>query len=381
MEPSVSAPAALASAIPASAVPADSPLLTVEAALDPAIPAASADIPVLQAGPTQGVLQAGPTQGVPCAPEEPHAVANYVLANSLVDETYTESACSSNTRTIYNLHDVYFAGSTPSCEEVVIAHNPEYGTCLFLDHEIQSASSDEAIYHEHLVHPALNATVGKPGKHVLVVGGGEGATCREVLKWSVDSVATVDWVDIDKPLVDLCRKHMAYAGDDVYNDPRLEFHAADIRAFLKSTEVRYDVIILDLPDPDAETLMAESKKEDETSHSLYSVAFFQMLKAHLATDGVIASHCGPVLPGGDPEQRRAGLHWIQKAAAAAAVDRGTAYHVGIPSFQGEWGFWMSTRPSGSSYFPPGLFVMDLTTQTAAFMWPDYWLSSFVGIIL
>jgi len=359
MEPSVSAPAALASVALASA------------ALASAVPA---DTPVLQAGPTQGVLP------VPCAPEEPHAVANYVLANSLVDNTYTESACSSNTRTIYNLHDVYFAGSTPSCEEVVIAHNPEYGTCLFLDHEIQSASSDEAIYHEHLVHPALNATVGKPGKHVLVVGGGEGATCREVLKWSVDSVATVDWVDIDKPLVDLCRKHMAYAGDDVYNDPRLEFHAADIRAFLKSTEVRYDVIILDLPDPDAETLMAESKKE-ETSHSLYSVAFFQMLKAHLATDGVIASHCGPVLPGGDPEQRRAGLHWIQKAAAAAAVDRGTAYHVGIPSFQGEWGFWMSTRPSGSSYFPPGLFVMDLTTQTAAFMWPDYWLSSFVGIIL
>ena len=309
----------------------------------------------------------------------PHAVANYDLAFWLHGGTYTESACSSDSQTVYRIGDVLFAGSTPSCSEVVIATNPEYGMCLFLDHEIQSASSDEAIYHEHLVHPALNATADKSGKHVLIVGGGEGATAREVLKWSVDSVATVDWVDIDGPLVDLCRKHLAYATDDVYNDPRLRFHAADIRTFLMGlgADVLYDVILLDLPDPDTDSLTAEGAASPP---SLYSTDFFRLLKSHMTHDGVVASHCGPVLPGGDPVRRRAGLHWIQKTAAKAGFPVGAAYHVGIPSFQGEWGFWMSTIPSASTVFPAGLVVMDLMAQTTAFSWPDYWLSSFLGIV-
>ena len=307
----------------------------------------------------------------------PRSVANYELAFSLHGGTYTEAACSSETQTIYKIKEALFAGSTPSCSEVVIATNAEYGTCLFLDHEIQSASSDEAIYHEHLVHPVLNATAEKMHKHVLIVGGGEGATAREVLKWSVDSVATVDWVDIDKPLVDLCRRHLAYATDEVYNDPRLVYHDADIRAFLASKkDVKYDVILLDLPDPDVESLTSEGASSPP---SLYSLAFFQWLKTHLTPDGAIATHSGPVLPGGDPETRRAGLHWIQKTAASAELGRGTAYHVGISSFQGEWSFWMSVPPCPLSRFPPGLLVMDLVVQSVAFTWPNYWLSSFIGL--
>jgi len=317
-------------------------------------------------------------------PEPRTARANFELAFALTGGSYTESACSSDTRTMYNIKEVLFAGSTPSCSEVVIATNSEYGTCLFMDHEIQSASSDEVIYHEHLVHPALNATAGKPGKHVLIVGGGEGATAREVLKWSVDSVSTVDWVDIDKPLVDLCRRHMVYANDDVYNDPRLAYHEADVCAFLSGLkkDVKYDVIVLDLPDPDAESLRSTAAAtETVAAVALYSVPFFRMLKEHLTDDGVMATHCGPVLPGGDPQRRRAGLHWIQKAARLAGLPVGAAYHTGIPSFQGEWGFWMSTPPSATLRFPTGLIAMDLLTQTTAFTWPDYWLSSFVGLTL
>jgi spermidine synthase len=294
------------------------------------------------------------------------------LAFSLTNGTYTESACSSNTRTVYTIEDVVWAGSTPSCKEVVIANNMDYGLCLFMDKEIQSASSDEAIYHEHLVHPVLNAMAGKDKKRVLIVGGGEGATAREVLKW--DSVAKVDWVDIDKPLVDLCRRHMVYANDEVYNDPRLTFHAADIRTFLTGSTNAYDVILLDLPDPDVESLTSEGASSPP---SLYSAAFFRLIRAHLAYDGAIATHCGPVMPGGNPERRRAGLHWIQKVAAD--FGKGSAYHVSIPSFQGEWGFWMSVSPSAFSRFPTGLLVMDLLSQNAAFSFPDYWLSSFVGI--
>jgi predicted membrane-bound spermidine synthase len=192
---------------------------------------------------------------------------------------------------------------------------------------------------------------------------------------------------------------MVYANDDVYNDPRLVYHEADACAFLSGLEkhVKYDVIVLDLPDPDAEALrstaaatetataaatetaVATATETAVTTIALYSVPFFRMLKEHLAEDGVIATHCGPVMPGGDPQRRRAGLHWIQKAARLAGLPVGTAYHAGIPSFQGEWGFWMSTPPSATVRFPTGLIVMDSLTQTTAFSWPDYWLSSFVGL--
>ena len=301
------------------------------------------------------------------------ALVNNELMRHLTNNTYTESACSADTRTLYNLNTVLWAGSTPSCEEVVIATNPEYGMCLFLDKEIQSSSSDEAIYHEHLVHPVLNATAAKPAKNVLIVGGGEGATAREVLKWSDSSVASVAWVDIDGPLVTLCRRHMAYATDDVYNDPRLTYTAADIRTFLAATETQYDVILLDLPDPDTDSLRHGNADE------LYSAAFFELIRSHLAAEGVVATHCGPVLPGGDPEKRRAGLSWIQETAVGITAT-GSAYRVYIPSFQGDWGFWMSTPPSSTASFPEGLAVMDLVTQTAAFTWPAYWNSSFVGIV-
>ena len=304
------------------------------------------------------------------------AVYNRDLAMSLVNGTYTESACSADTQTIYKIEDVVWAGSTPSCSEVVIANTLDYGLCLFTDKEIQSSSSDEAIYHEHLVHPVLNSLASRPAKRVLIVGGGEGATAREVLKWSADSVASVTWVDIDKPLVDLCRRYMAYANDEVYNDPRLTFHAADIRTFLSGTTDPYDVILLDLPDPDVDHLNTLGAS---VPPALYSTSFFRMLKDHLTYDGALATHCGPLMPGGNPETRRAGLHWIQRAAASALLGRGSAYRVGIPSFQGDWGFWMSCPPSATLRFPPGLLVMDLLTQTAAFSFPDYWLSSFVGL--
>ncbi len=275
---------------------------------------------------------------------------------------FTETACTSETHSVYGITDVYWAGKTPTCESVVIAENPTYGRVLFMDNEIQSAQNDEAIYHEHLVHPILNALTHIPEKRVLVVGGGEGATVREVLKWNPHDVAHVDWVDIDGPLVELCKQHMKYAPEHMYEDKRLRYYAADAREFLKEC-VRYDVVILDLPDPDLEDVEADPA-------ALYGSGFWELLKPH----GAIVSHCGPVLPGGHNEDRRAGLIYIQKMALLHGFDKGAAYHVAIPSFQNVWGFWMSVNPSNHAEFPISCNVMDCVTQRQAFTWPRYWHS-------
>lgn len=277
-------------------------------------------------------------------------------------KSYTEMACTADTHSVYAVDSCIWAGHTPYCEEVVIATSPTYGTMLFLDKEIQSSSSDEAVYHEHLVHPVMAAT--RMHSRILIVGGGEGATAREVLKYS--SVLAVDWVDIDGPLVDLCRRSLGYASDAVYNDPRLMYTAADIRTFLAETEHIYNVIILDLPDPD----MSEVHEHD----ALYSVAFFRMLKQHLAPGGAVVSHAGPVAPG-DARLHRAGLHWIREAAHAADLadaEKTHAYHTCLPSFQGEWGFWMTCAPAQYPRFPEDVRIMNIHTQSYAFSWPSHW---------
>jgi len=297
--------------------------------------------------------------------------ANPELMRTLQGGQFAETACSADTTSIYSIDTCLWAGTTPFCE-AVIAKSPVYGTVLFIDKEIQSASSDEAIYHEHLIHPALGATDSILGKKVLIVGGGEGATAREVLKWSPGSVNLVHWVDIDGNLVNLCRRHMEFAKDEVYNDPRLLFRAEDIRTFLASTDLNYDVIVLDLPDPDVEDLKEIGGSEHPIDYPLYGPTFWKTLRSRLTPGGVVVTHAGPIAPGGDASVRRAGLTWIQNAAREAGFPKGSAYHVVIPSFQGEWGFWMSTPPMPNPPFPSSALVMDAEVQRLAFTWPRYW---------
>lgn len=290
-------------------------------------------------------------------------------ASILATGRYKESACSSDVISDYAIDGIYWAGKTAYCDEVVIAHSPTFGKVLFLDNEMQSSEYDEAIYHEHLVHPILAATARQTKKHVLVVGGGEGATVREVLKWDSESVAKVTWVDIDGELVDLCRCFMKYANDSVYKDPRVSYYAQDIRHFLAACETRFDVIILDLPDPDVDTLIQNS---GTTTNDLYSQRFMNMLKAHCTTNTGIVSHVGPVHPGMPEKTYRSGLAWVKKAAADIAFGGGSEYHTFIPSFQSEWGFWMNMLPIKEPVFPTSCTVMCAASQDYAFRWPMHW---------
>lgn len=293
---------------------------------------------------------------------------------SLTNARFQEESCSSDTLSSYSITRGIWAGKT-EFSDVVIAESPIYGNVLFLDKELQSAESDERIYHEHLVHPVMNATAHMAGKRVLIVGGGEGATAREVLKYGKSKVAHVSWIDIDGSLVDLCRRHLGWAQDSVYNDPRLIFMAMDIRTFLSRNTVPYDIIILDLPDPDVDSLRA---KDD--SFELYGRHFWSMLKMNLTTCGTIVTHVGPVAPGGNEYAYRAGLAWVQEMSRELFGSGGVGYHVNIPSFQSEWGFWMLNSCSTEDNFPDNLAVMDLVTQTQAFTWPNYWFSPYIGVL-
>src|SRR5689334_12177005 len=85
---------------------------------------------------------------------------------------------------------------TTAMQDVEIVETPSYGTMLLLDGLVQSSEDDEHTYHEALVHPGMIAHACP--KQVLIIGGGEGATLREVLRYR--SVEQVTMVDIDGEL-------------------------------------------------------------------------------------------------------------------------------------------------------------------------------------
>ena len=84
-------------------------------------------------------------------------------------------------------------------------------------------------------------------RRVMVAGGGEGATIREVLRHG--TVEEVVMVDLDKAVVDLCREHLPEHHQGAFDDPRVTLLHEDALAYLEQRETPFDVIIIDVPDP------------------------------------------------------------------------------------------------------------------------------------
>jgi spermidine synthase len=133
---------------------------------------------------------------------------------------------------------------------VEMIQRPEWGIACYMDNAIQSCEIDEALYHESLVHPVMSS-VDSP-KRVMIIGGGEGATAREVLKYK--TVECVDMYEWDKDVVQLFQSKYPQWAKGAWDDPRLHLYHDDIFKTIEEYPVgRYDVIIIDLFDPSVET--------------------------------------------------------------------------------------------------------------------------------
>ncbi len=247
---------------------------------------------------------------------------------------YIHEVSESDAQTSYPVSRILYEGSSQWCESIVVAESPLYGTMLFLDGEIQSAEADEHIYHESLVHVAMTGATSVYQKplSVLVIGGGEGATVREVNRWNP---ARVDWVDIDPTLVRICDQFLQWAEIDHH---QVRYYSEDIREYWTHCDMQYDVIVIDLPDPDGET------------GYLYSPAFWDDVRAHLTEGGRFVTHVGPVRPYRGIGE---GAKRIVETTREAGIQLSQLgfYHIGIPSFQGDWGFWCWINDSSVTKYP------------------------------
>jgi spermidine synthase len=175
--------------------------------------------------------------------------------------------------------DRVFALERSPYQEVVLAEIEGFGRSLLLDKFIQSTERDEYIYHELLVHPAM-AMHPNP-ERVLIIGGGEGATLREVLKHSTVKEAVM--VDIDPVVVEFSKRYLEHMHQGSFNNPRARVYIMDGYEYVKKAPSGYfDVVIMDLTDPYA----------SEIAKPLYSREAFAEIKRVLRADGVVATQAG-----------------------------------------------------------------------------------------
>lgn len=158
-------------------------------------------------------------------------------------------------------------------QRVEIVETELMGKALAIDGFWMTSERDERHYHEMIVHPAM-CTAPKISR-VLIIGGGDGGTAREVLRYP--EVEHVDMVEIDGMVVEACKQYLPEIGS-AWDDPRLHVHIADGIEWAKRSDLEpYDIILVDGTDPVGPAV------------GLFNEAFYRGCANLLSEDGVFAT--------------------------------------------------------------------------------------------
>ena len=168
--------------------------------------------------------------------------------------------------------DVLFDVQSPF-QRVRILESYKYGKMLALDDMVITTEKDEFHYHEMISHPALFSLPN--AKNVLIIGGGDGGTVREVLRHK--NIEQVTMVEIDGEVIEACKIHLPNIAAEFYN-PKLTLFVDDGIEFLKNAIPNsYDLIIVDGSDPVG------------PAEGLFSVEFYTKCYAALKNDGILVA--------------------------------------------------------------------------------------------
>ncbi len=256
-------------------------------------------------------------------------------------------------------------------DKIVFAHTTKYQHLVmtnnsfineyrfYINGNLQFSSLDEKIYHEQLVHPVMELAASR--ENVLILGGGDGLALREVLKYQ--DVKQVVLVDLDPEMVEFCSnntiltklnensfssakvKAIKSAGvitdtlfRDIYQETgkivnkrpvtekvaRVNVFNIDADKFLDGQKKKWDVIIVDLPDPNSVELS-----------KLYSSSFYGKLNLALANDGLMS------IQSTSPYHAKEAYLCIGRTLEYAGFNT-LPYHDNVPSF-GDWGWYIAGK--------------------------------------
>ena len=204
-----------------------------------------------------------------------------------------------------------------------------FGTLFRLDGHFMTSEKDEFFYHENLVH---TAAIAHPApEKALIIGGGDGGSAEELLKYP--TMKSVTLVEIDLAVIDVARKYFGAVHRGALSDPRLAINVEDGLAHIRSTTETFDLIVLDLTDPGG------------PSEPLYTADFYRACAARLNPTGALTLHIAS--PVAHPERIRAGLANLRAAFAIV-----TPYLVCIPLYGGLWMMASASATLNPAYLTP-----------------------------
>lgn len=140
--------------------------------------------------------------------------------------------------------DKQIYSSQSEFQRIDIFESPEFGRFLTLDGYMMLTEKDEFVYHEMMVHVPM--AVHPNVKKVLVIGGGDGGTIRELSRYA--TIEEIDLVEIDEEVVEACKKHLKQTACG-FEDARVKCYYDDGLKFVRKYENTYDLILVDSTDP------------------------------------------------------------------------------------------------------------------------------------
>ena len=173
----------------------------------------------------------------------------------------------------YQLGPVLYREQSPY-QLIEVHDSPQFGRLFRLDGDYMTSEKEEFFYHEALVHPAA-ASHGKVTR-ALILGGGDGGAAEELLKYP--SVERIVIAELDEVVIRIAREYFQNIHHGALDDPRVEVRIGDGLAYVRDTAERFDLVLLDLTDPDT------------PASALYTAEFFSSVKKLLNPGGAMVLH-------------------------------------------------------------------------------------------
>lgn len=207
-------------------------------------------------------------------------------------------------------------------QEIDFFDSEEFGRFFTLDGIMMANEKDEFIYHEMICHVPLASNPNI--KKVLVIGGGDGGTVRELTKYN--SIEEIHMVEIDEMVVKACLEYLPLTASKL-NDPRLKLYFEDGLAFVKNKKNEYDLILVDSTDPIG------------PGEGLFSKEFYENCFEALTADGILINqHESPYYPFNVREMKRS-HNKIKEIFPVAEV-----YQFHMPTYpSGHWLFGFASK--------------------------------------
>lgn len=206
-------------------------------------------------------------------------------------------------------------------QRIVLTHERE-DYRLYLNNNLQFSTFDEYRYHEMLVHPAMSFS--DDISNVLILGGGDGMAAREILKY--DKVKKITLVDLDSEITKMFKENniLKKFNQNSLNNSKIKIINQDAFIWLKQNKTKFNVVIIDFPDP-----------SNFSIGKLYSKQFYKILSKSLAENYILSIQS--TSPFFAPKS-----YWCIQNTLKDNFQNVLPYHVYLPSF-GEWGYSLVTN--------------------------------------